>query len=102
MHVDEDQILAENNQEIDDGVDLVNQLESSGEQQPQFYNIRQEENKINLSMALKFLNDPSYGQTIEQRKATLRSYLDQNYPDEMRSLDLQNHDISSTADQKQL
>ena len=33
MLVDEDQILAENNQEIDDGVDLVN-LESSGEQQP--------------------------------------------------------------------
>ena len=34
MLVDEDQILASNNQEIDDGVDLVNQLESSGEQQP--------------------------------------------------------------------
>ena len=31
MLVDEDQILAENNQEIDDGVDLVN-LESSGDQ----------------------------------------------------------------------
>lgn len=54
---------------------------------------------MNLSLALKFLNDPSYGDTVEQRKANLLSFLEQNFPSEfirMSQSDVQTLKISQT------
>ena len=38
--------------------------------------------KINLSVALKVLNDPGYGLTIEQRKKSLLTHIEENFPEE--------------------
>ena len=63
--------------------------------------VKADQAKINLSVALKFLNDPSYGQTIEQRKANLNSYIEVNYPEELKRIQ-QRQDPSNPLHQQAL
>jgi len=55
-------------------------ISNSSEMIKPLSNLSCDDQKINLSMAVKLLNDPNFGETADERKTKLRSYINQNYP----------------------
>jgi len=55
-------------------------ISNSSEMIKPLSNLSGDDQKINLSMAVKLLNDPNFGETADERKTKLRSYINQNYP----------------------